>query len=171
MIARAALPLLFSLLLAASAGAAPKRAPAEIRSQVVRATPDFSFPGAGGKSRTLHSLRGQPVVVIVAESPRTKAFRKQLDRLRNTYSPFASRQTIFVAAFRQGEGPVRSDLPFVVASNGPAVADAYGVREDFNIIIIGKDGNIDYQTSKVLSPERIRDVIQNSFVVQREVRR
>jgi len=111
------------------------------------------------------------VVLLVAESPRTGAFRKQLDKLRNTYSRFASRATIFIAAFRQGEGPIRSDLPFVVANNGSAVADAYGVRDDFNILIIGKDGNVDYQTRKVLPAARISDVIQNSFVVQHEVRR
>ena len=167
--------LLLLTLLAATAGAAPKKkteAPAERRIQpVVRLAPDFTFPGAGNKARSLRSLRGQPVVLLIAESPRTGAFRKQLDRLRNTYSQFASRQTIFIAALRQGEGPIRSDLPFVVANNGPAVSEAYGVRDSFNIAIIGKDGNVDYQTRKVLPAQRIQDVIQNSFVVQREIRK
>jgi len=33
-------------------------------------------------------------------------------------------------------------------------------------VIIGKDGNVDYQTKKVLPASRVRDVIQNSFAVQ-----
>ncbi len=167
--------LLFTLLAlaAAEAAAAPKKkaAATERTPQIVRLAPDFSFPGAGNKARSLRSLRGQPVVLLLAESPRTGAFRKQLERLRNSYSRFASRQTIFVAAFRQGEGPVKSDLPFVVANNGAAVAGAYAAQDDFNIAIIGKDGNVDYQTGKVLPAERIADIIQNSFVVQHEVRK
>jgi hypothetical protein len=39
-------------------------------------------------------------------------------------------------------------------------------KDRFNIIIIGKDGNVDYQTSKVIGGERVRDVIQNSYAVQ-----
>ena len=31
---------------------------------------------------------------------------------------------------------------------------------------LGKDGNLDYQTSKVIGAERVRDVIQNSYDVQ-----
>ncbi len=39
-------------------------------------------------------------------------------------------------------------------------------KDKFNIVIIGKDGNVDYQTSKVIGAERVRDVIQNSYAVQ-----
>ena len=77
-----------------------------------------------------------------------------------------SKQVVFVAALAEGDGPVRSDIPFVVATNGPAVATAYGVQDDFTLVIIGRDGNLDYQTTKVCPPERVRDVIQNSFEVQ-----
>jgi peroxiredoxin len=132
---------------------------------VVRLAPDFSFPGAG-RSRSLRSLRGQAVVLLVARSPKEGDFKKQLKSLREIYQQFASKQVVFIAALREGEGPIRSNIPFAVASNGLAVADAYGVADDFSIVIIGRDGNIDYQTSKVLPPERVRDVIQNSFTVQ-----
>jgi peroxiredoxin len=132
---------------------------------VVRLAPDFSFPGVG-RSRSLRSLRGQAVVLLVARSPKEGDFKKQLKSLREIYQQFASKQVVFIAALREGEGPIRSNIPFAVASNGPAVADAYGVADDFSIVIIGRDGNIDYQTSKVLPPERVRDVIQNSFTVQ-----
>ena len=141
-----------------------------LHADVVRAAPDFSFP-AVGKARSLRSLRGQSVVLLVARSPKEGAFKKQLKYLREIYQQFASKEVIFVAALREGEGPVQSDIPFAVASNGPGVADAYGVTDDFAIVIIGRDGNIDYQTKKVLTPERVRDVIQNSFTVQSSARK
>ena len=133
---------------------------------VVRLAPDFGFPGPGNKGQTLKGLRGQPVVLLIAKKPQSRAFRKQLKYLKEIYQQFASKQVVFIAALGEGEGPVKSDIPFVVASNGPAVATAYGVQDDFNLVIIGKDGNVDYQTSKVCTPERVRDVIQNSFEVQ-----
>src|SRR3954469_22049525 len=71
---------------------------------VPRPTPDFSFPGPGGRTQTLRSLRGQPVVLLVADSPRTGAFRKQLEYIAPLYSEFATRKAIFIAAFTQGGG-------------------------------------------------------------------
>lgn len=132
---------------------------------VVRLAPEFTFPGTGQKT-TLKSLRGQPVVLVIAKSPRTGAFKDQVKLLKEIYQQFANKQVVFVAAFTADQGPVKSDIPFIVADNGTAVAGAYGVQDKFNIVIIGKDGNVDYQTSKVLGPVRVRDVIQNSFAVQ-----
>lgn len=139
-------------------------------SAVVRPAPDFTWPGAGS-NRSLKSLRGQAVVLLIAESPRNGAFRKQLKWLHRTYSSLASRQVVFVAAFKSGDGPVKSDIPFVVASNGPAVASAYGVQGHFGLVVIGKDGNIDYQTDEVRTGERLRDVVQNSFPMQAAARK
>lgn len=138
---------------------------------VVRNAPDFTWPGAGSGGRSLKSLRGQAVVLVVADSPKTGAFRKQLDWLGQTYTALAGKQVVFIAAFKNGEGPVRSDIPFVVANNGAAVAGAYGVQGKFGLIVIGKDGNIDYQTDEVRTGERVRDVIQNSFAVQAAARK
>lgn len=132
---------------------------------VVRLAPEISFTGAGRKT-SLKSLRGQPVVLVIAKSPGTWAFKDQVKLLKEIYQQFANKQVIFIAAFTGEQGPVKSDIPFIVADNGSAVASAYGVQDKFNIVIIGKDGNVDYQTSKVLPPERVRDVIQNSFAVQ-----
>src|SRR5580765_785632 len=132
-------------------GPAPPRGPT-----IVRLAPDFGIRAAG--IRSLRGLRGQAVVLIVADSPHTRDFRKQLGKLDEGYTEFASRQTVFVAAFKNGEGPVQSDVPFALATNGPAVAAAYGVKDDMNVIIIGKDGNVDYQTAKVIPSGRIRDV-------------
>jgi peroxiredoxin len=139
---------------------------------VVRTAPDFTFPGVGNKSRNLRSLRGQAVVIVVADSQRQRAFKKQLRYLREIYQQFASKQVVFIAALRDGNAAaIRSDIPFALANNGAAVAAAYGVEDDFQLIIIGRDGNIDYQTDRVATGERVRDVIQNSFAVQAEARK
>jgi peroxiredoxin len=161
---------LFSLLLQALAVLLLVANPAP--AEVVRLAPDFTIPGPGNKAKSLKSLRGQPVVLLIAETPRTRAFRKQLKQLREIYSQFASRQVVFVAAFKDGSvEPVQSNVPFSVAYNGPAVAGAYGVADDFALVVIGKDGNVDYQTEKPAAAQRIRDVIQNSFAVQAQARK
>jgi hypothetical protein len=59
----------------------------------------------------------------------------------------------------------------VVANQGPAVASAYGVQGDFGLVVIGRDGNVDYQTDEVRTGERLRDVVQNSFPVQAAARK
>jgi peroxiredoxin len=138
---------------------------------VVRSAPDFSWPGAGNKARSLRSLRGQPVVLVIAPSPRDGAFRKQVEWLKKTYSQLASKGTIFIAAFSQSEeGQIKTDIPFVIANNGPAVASAYSAQ-GFQLVVIGKDGNVDYSTEKVRTPERIRDVIINNFEMQASSRK
>ena len=137
---------------------------------VVRLAPEFGFPAAGNKTQSLRSLRGQSVVLLITKKPDSRAFKKQLKYLKEIYQQFASKQVVFIAALGEGAGPVQSDIPFVVASHGPAVAAAYGAQDDFTLVIIGKDGNVDYQTTKVCTPERVRDVIQNSFEVQEGAR-
>src|SRR3954452_18225529 len=119
-------------------------APPEHVPKIVRLAPDFGIQSASVRSS--RGLRGQAVVLIIADSPKTGAFRNQLKKLTDGYSEFASRQTVFVAAFRNGTGPVESNVPFALATNGAAVASAYGVRDDMNVVIIGPDGNVDYQT-------------------------
>jgi hypothetical protein len=131
---------------------------------VVRLAPDFSWPG--GKHSTLKSLRGQPVVLIVARSARDGTFRKQAKRLKEIYQDFANRNVIFVAAFQKDEGTIPSDVPFLIADNGAKVATDYQVAGDFAVIVIGPDGNVDMQTSKLSPATRIRDVVINSYTVQ-----
>lgn len=134
--------------------------------EVVRLAPELTFPGPANKTQTLKSLRGQPVVLLIASSPDNKAFRKQLAYFRDGYQQFAARKTIFIAAF-QKDSPqaVKSNIPFVIAGDGNAVAAAYQAKE-FSLVIIGVDGNIDYQTDKPRPAWRIHDVTQNSYEVQ-----
>ncbi len=138
---------------------------------VVRLAPDFSWPAAGNKNRSLRSLRGQSVVLLIADSPKSGKFRKQIKWLEQIYTSFAAKGVVFIAAFEQGEGPVRSNIPFVVANNGAAVAKAYGLKDGFSLVVIGRDGNVDYQTDRVRTGERVRDVIQNSYAVQAPARK
>jgi hypothetical protein len=142
----------------------------EAASPVVRPAPEFSFAGIGG-TKGLRSLRGRPVVVVVAKSAKTRAFRKQLEYLATIYHEFASRGTVFVCALAEDDGKVPSNIPFVIASNGASVAAAYGMRDDFAIGIIGGDGNLDLTTRKVIPAFRVREVIQNSFPVQNNARK
>ena len=132
---------------------------------MVRPAPDFTWVGVG-KTRSLRSLRGQPVVLVITDSPRSGEFKKQLKWLKEIYQQFASRGVVFIAALPEEEDTVKSDIPFVIANNGPSVAAAYGVEKGFALVVIGKDGNIDYQTDEPRTGQRVRDVIQNSFVVQ-----
>jgi hypothetical protein len=137
----------------------------------VRLAPDFLFLGAGDKARSLKSLRGQSVVLVISDSPKRGALRKQLKYLEEIYEQFASKGVVFVAAVPDGGEKLPSNIPVARATNPGAVSSAYGVEKGFQIAIIGKDGNLDYQTGKVLPPERVRDVIQNSFAVQESARK
>ena len=143
---------------------------AQRESSVVTLAPDFTF-AAPGKDRSLRSLRGQAVVIVFGRDAGTRAFKKQLDELAPLYQELASKRVIFIAALERGDGPVRSNIPFVIANDGPGVIGRYNVTEKFAVAIIGPDGNIDYQTGKVLPGGRVRDVIQNSFVVQNTARK
>lgn len=139
-------------------------------SPVVRTAPDFGFAGVGGK-KSLRSLRSQPVVLVIAKSPDSRAFRKQAKMLAPVYQEFASRGTLFIAAFSEKDGQIPSNIPFIVASNGPAVANAYGFKDDILVAVIGPDGNLDSVTHKLSTGLRVREVIQNTFAVQEAARK
>ncbi len=137
-----------------------------LEAAVVRLAPEFTIPSIGNKNRGLKSFRGQAVVLLVADSSQTRAFKKQVRYLEQVYPQFASKQVIFVAALKDTTKPIHSDIPFSIANNPEAVAASYGIQDRFNLVVIGKDGNVDYQTGKVCTGERVRDVVQNSFVIQ-----
>ena len=139
--------------------------------EVVRGAPDFTWLKSGGRGASLRSLRGQPVVLVVAQSPRQRIFRAQVGQLQKVYQLLGNEKMVAIAAFTQEPGVIRSNIPFVQAANPASVAASYGVAGNFAIFIIGKDGNIDLATDRVVSGQRILDVINNSFVVQRDNRR
>ncbi len=137
---------------------------------LVRPAPPFTFAGAAGKN-SLGSLRGQPVVLVIAQHGDTKALRSQMKSLRNIYHDCASRGAVFIAALADGGGSVPSDIPFALAHHGAAVAAAYGMRGDFLIAVIGRDGNLDLITGEPIPGARVFEVIKNNFDVQEKARR
>jgi len=138
---------------------------------VVRQAPNISWIDSSGRQRALSALRGQPVVVLIAPSPRNRAFRSQLGQLRQMFERYTAQKTVFIAAFTQEGGVIRSNIPFMVAADGPRVGYEYESSEGFSIAFIGRDGNLDYVADKVVPAQRVYDLINNSFVSQRNMRR
>lgn len=138
---------------------------------VVRLAPDFSWEGTGGRPHPLKQLRGQPVVLLIAPSPESKAFRKEVAQVEKGFLELSARKAIFITVFSGQPGAVPSNVPFVNAANGPAVAALYGAKESpLTVVVIGPDGNIDLQSDKVEPFQRILDVINNTFTAQSAAR-
>lgn len=132
-----------------------------VRAEVVRPAPAFTCDA--GKS--LKSFRGQPVILVIAPSPRSRAFRKQAERIQAAYQGFASRNAVFVAVFTDPEAagrPIPSNVPFTLANNGAKVAADYGFDGKFSLYVVGKDGNLDFITSKIVPASRLMDMIYNN---------
>jgi len=142
-------------------------APAE----TVRPAPDFSWTASSGSSKSSREFRGRPFVVVFANSPRERAFRAQVGQLQKIYQRLAAQNIVCVAVFSQETGLVRSNIPFALVADGPRVAGAFDVPRGFGIAVVGRDGNLDYIGNRVLPAQRIADIIANSFVSQRSLRR
>lgn len=139
--------------------------PATLLAGVVRPAPNFAWAGAPG-ANNLRAIKGQPVVLVVAPSPKSRAFKKQVKLLKEIYDQYASRGVVFAAAFTEADGQIQSDIPFVTAKNGAQTAADYGVTDSFALAVIGRDGNLDMLTSKISPASRVRDVIVNSYEIQ-----
>jgi hypothetical protein len=138
---------------------------------VPRPAPEFLWSGVNGKVRRLRDVRGHPVVLIFAENPNQKMFIKQIKELNRRAKQLAARYTLFFVAFTRETGPVtRTDIPFVILPDPGSVADVYRVG-DFGIAVISTDGNVDYATDRVVTGQKILDVIVNSYPSQVEARR
>ena len=144
---------------------------ATLSAVVVRQAPNVSWIDSTGRQRALSALKGQPVVILIAPNPRNRAFRSQLGQLRKMFERYAAQKTVFIAAFTQEGGVIGSNIPFLVAADGPRVGFDYESSERFGIAFIGRDGNLDYVTNKVIPAARVYDLINNSFVHQRNLRR
>ena len=156
--------------LAFAAPTAPPPAKAGSGANVPRLAPEFVWRGAGNVGYPLKRLRGQPVVVLVAPTADSRDFRQQAGRIEKIYLDMAARKVVFIAALTQvGERFQRpqSSVPFVLAADGPAVANAYGLGgARFGLVVIGTDGNVDYTGAKVVGARQILDVVNNSFQPQ-----
>ncbi len=123
---------------------------------------DFLFVGAGGRLSSLKSVRGQPAVLLVAPDAETKLLRKQAEILEKEYREFASRNTVFFAAFSKKPGRVQSNIPFAMASDGAAVARDYGLASEgdqFLIVVIGPNGAVNARSGEVKSAAWVMKVL------------
>ncbi|HEX4086633.1 MAG TPA: hypothetical protein VHY22_17100 [Chthoniobacteraceae bacterium] len=136
---------------------------AAVHAGVVRPAPDFKLDGI---PKTLHSLRGQPVVLIIAQKMRLKEFKKELFLLGPMYPRFSEQKVVFVAAIEHGPTDIHSNIPFANAANPSQVAADYGVNGRFAIAVIGVDGNLDLITARPISAARVRDMIINNYETQ-----
>ncbi len=139
--------------------------------RVVRPAPDFTWMGVTGAAKSLKSLEGQPVVLLIAPSPRDRKFRSQIRELQSDYQRLASKGLVCFAAFTEETGRVESNIPFVLAADGPRVGFIYDVPAGFAIAIIGPDGNLDYITNEVVAGQRVLDVMNNNAAMQEYLRR
>lgn len=142
-----------------------------VSANVVRPAEALGWVNAAGTTEDFQKLRGHSVLLFVVTGPRNWTFRSQIGQLQKVYQRLADTKTICVVAFTKTGGVVRSNIPFVLAQDGPQVAARYGLTNRFTLLIIGRDGNVDFITSRVLTGQRILDIIGNSFAVQESLRR
>lgn len=146
-------------------------ATATLQAEVVRPAPDFSWIDSTGAAKKSKDLRGRPLVVLVAESPREWAFRSQVGQLQKIYQRFAADGLVCIAVFSREPGVIRSNIPFVTVPDNAATAAAFDTPTGFSISVIGMDGNLDSVGNRVLPAQRIYDIIDNSFTKQKLLRR
>jgi hypothetical protein len=140
--------------------------------EVVRPAPEIAFSAYEGKTRTLSSFKGQPIILLLADSPTRGSYRAQLKELENAFDRLAIRSTVIAAGFKNGHSAAaNTNVPVVQLPHGEAVCNALKIKGDFAIVLVGPDGNIDYQTGKVLNINRILEVMQNSYEVQKSARK
>ena len=156
-------PILLSLLLALTATA--------VRADVVRPAPEFFWVDSTGTRKSSKAFLGRPVILLLADSPREWAFRSQVGQLQKMYERLAAVKAVCVAGFSREPGVIRSNIPFVPAADGPRASYDLQVERGFAIAVIGKDGNLDYSGRQVLPVQRIYDILNNSFAVQKNFRR
>lgn len=159
------------LLLLGAACAASAAPEAGDRAPTVNAAPGFSGGASVGRSITLSSIRGKPVLLLIAPSPGNAAFRRQCSELRGYYERLAAQGLICFAAFTAESGRVPSNIPFVLANDPAAVASAYGVTEGFAVAVIGIDGNLDCLSTRPLPGYRVLDLVLNNAGMQRQLRK
>jgi uncharacterized protein YccT (UPF0319 family) len=140
--------------------------------EVIRPAPVVSFPAIDGHQRTIKSYLGQPMIILLADSPKRGDFRTQLKEMEKSFDRLSIQRTVIAAAFRNpNPGEIQSNIPVITLPDGAQACEAFQFKGKFAIALIGPDGNLDYITNNVLNINRILEVMQNSYEVQKAAHR
>lgn len=140
--------------------------------EVIRPAPTVSFPAVEGRQRNIKSYAGQPMIILLADSPKRSDFRIQLKEMEKSFDRLSIQKTVIAAAFKnQTSGEILSNLPVITLPDGAQACEAFQLKGKFAIALIGPDGNLDYITNNVLNINRILEVMQNSYEVQKAAHR
>ncbi|MEO6847776.1 MAG: redoxin domain-containing protein [Chthoniobacterales bacterium] len=142
-----------------------------VHASPVRVAPDFTWVDASGKTQSTKNFKGKPIVILIAPNAKDWHFRAQVGAVQERYERLSAMGALFIAAFTEESTRIRSNVPFIIASDGPNVGYLYDISKGAGIAIIGKDGNLDYVTNKIIPGQRIMDVINNSEANQEKLRR
>lgn len=137
---------------------------------VIAPAPDVTWLQRG-EVKHLSSLQGQPVLLLIAPSPKNWDFYRQLNALKGNYEHLAAQHLICLVAFTQEKGSVPCNIPFITVEQGASVGTAYKANDHFSLALIGPDGNLDCFSTHVLAGQRIEDLIDASYVNQVKMRR
>ena len=138
---------------------------------LINAAPAFTGGAESGNKITLLSLRGKPVLLVIAPSPKDRSFRKQMQELCGIYERYAAQGGLAFSAFTVEGGRIPSNIPFIPVNDPVAAAAAYDVSKGFAVAVIGRDGNLDCLSTKPLSGQRIYDLVMNNAEIQQRFRR
>ncbi|MEI6344385.1 MAG: redoxin domain-containing protein [Verrucomicrobiota bacterium] len=144
---------------------------AQTTSTLADPAPEFTGGAEAGRSIKLSSLRGKPVVLVIAPSPRDRTFKSQISQLKGNFERMAAQGFICFAAFTTEGGRIPSNIPFVLVNDPSATSASYDVHGGFAIAVIGRDGNLDCLSTKPLPGQRILDLAMNNAAMQSLIRR
>jgi hypothetical protein len=144
---------------------------AAVTSSAAIVAPDFTGGSEAGRSIKLSSLRGKPVLLVIAPTPKDRAFRSQMSNLRGSFEHMAAQGFICFAAFTAEGGRVPSNIPFILVNDPASAATNYDVGNGFAVVVIGRDGNLDCLSTKPLPGQRILDLAINNAGMQALLRR
>ena len=142
-----------------------------VHSTLVNAAPNFSGVAESSKKLNLTSLRGKPVLLVIAPSPKDRSFRMQMQELSGIYERYSAQGGLAFAALTGEGGKIPSNIPFILVNDPASVAASYDVTKGFAIAVIGSDGNLDCLSTKPLPGQRVYDLVMNNAEMQRRFRR